>query len=72
MEERRKRLGVRKDPTLRGLEAGMLGKNTVSVLAEDLAKKFRGEEPAAPEVKKLVSVWLSLVTVNINNNNSVA
>jgi len=55
MEERKKRLGVRKDPTLRGLEAGMLGKNTVSVLAEDLAKKFRGEEPAAPEVKKLVS-----------------
>ncbi|KAK2182205.1 hypothetical protein NP493_363g01001 [Ridgeia piscesae] len=53
MEERKKRLGVRKDPTLRGLEAGMLGKNTVSVLAEDLAKKFRGEEPAAPEVKKL-------------------
>ena len=34
----------------------MLGKNTVSMLAEDLAKKFRGEEVAPPtEVKKLVS-----------------
>ena len=71
MVEIKKRLGVRKDPTLRGLEAGMLGKNTVSMLAEDLAKKFRGEEVAPPtEVKKLVSsthfdfVWeLFVITI---------